>query len=406
MSVGRSVGSTLLDDLKRRRKLLAEKTSGALIVIAGYDVMQLSGDQAAPFVQDANFLWLTGVKQAGWKAIFDGSRQHLTLVAPELTAIQEIFDGGIDEAAMREATGAQAVISSKELEKTLRQLARHHAMVSTPQDKQVHDFVANPAPRELQATLKRCFASVQDCQRQFLELRAIKSPYEIGAIRQSIDLTTEAFSRVRELIANCRYEYEIEAEFSYFFSKNNAKHAYDPIVAAGKNGCILHYGDNAEKATKQDMIVIDIGAKLGDYSADITRTYSVKPCKRQRQVHAAVQKAHQAIIALLQPDLPLAEYIAQVDEIMKDALAELGLLVDRSDAETYRKYFPHAISHGLGLDTHDTLGGFRYLRPGMVLTVEPGIYIPEEGIAVRIEDDILITETGHENLSRSLSTEL
>ena len=154
------------------------------------------------------------------------------------------------------------------------------------------------------------------------------------------------------------------------------------------------------------MVLIDIGARVGGYSADVTRTYCLNPTKRQKAVHAALEKAHQAIITLIAPGLPIAEYIDSVDEIMKQALYELGLLDDMSDQEAYRKYFPHAISHGLGIDTHDSLGRPRYLETGMVLTVEPGIYIPEEGIGVRIEDDILVTATGYENLTAALPTSL
>jgi Xaa-Pro aminopeptidase len=152
--------------------------------------------------------------------------------------------------------------------------------------------------------------------------------------------------------------------------------------------------------------VIDIGARINGYAADVTRTYAIKPSKRQQAVHAAVQNVHQRIIELLKPGLLVADYARTVDEIMKDALQTLGLLDRRDDETTYRKYFPHAVSHGLGVDVHDRLGSPRYFEPGMVITVEPGIYIPEEGIGVRIEDDILITETGHDNLTRKLSTDL
>jgi Xaa-Pro aminopeptidase len=140
------------------------------------------------------------------------------------------------------------------------------------------------------------------------------------------------------------------------------------------------------------------------YAADITRTYAVgTPTDRQRAVHAAVETAHKAILALLKPGLSFAAYLSEVDQIMKQSLDSIGLLKTDSD---YHRYFPHAISHGLGLDVHESLGGHEALKPGMILTVEPGIYIPEEKIGVRIEDDILITEDGHRNLSGALPTGL
>ena len=150
--------------------------------------------------------------------------------------------------------------------------------------------------------------------------------------------------------------------------------------------------------------MIDVGASFNGYAADITRTYALKkPTKRQVQLHERLQEAHAAVIDLLKPGESVSEYSKNVDTIMKQALIDAKLLKSFEDHETYRKYFPHAISHGLGIDPHDSLGGPQYFEPGMVLTVEPGIYIPEEGIGIRIEDDILITEKSHKNLSQKLA---
>jgi Xaa-Pro aminopeptidase len=152
------------------------------------------------------------------------------------------------------------------------------------------------------------------------------------------------------------------------------------------------------------LVLLDIGARCAGYPADITRTYAVgEPTERQRAVHNAVRDAHTQIISLVRPELSFAQYQDEVDVIMKDALHQLDLLHTEAD---YRRYFPHAIGHGLGIDVHDSLGGFEVLRPGMVMTVEPGIYIPEEDIGVRLEDDILITDSGCTNLSEALSLEL
>jgi len=143
---------------------------------------------------------------------------------------------------------------------------------------------------------------------------------------------------------------------------------------------------------------------VGGYAADITRTYAIgTPSRREKDVHAEVEQAHQAIIDLIKPETSVKEYMAAVDDIMKQALRNLNLLKTPDD---FRRYFPHAISHGLGIDVHDSLGGFKAFQPGMVLTVEPGIYIPEEGIGVRIEDDILVTKDGNKNLSAALPTSL
>ena len=227
-------------------------------------------------------------------------------------------------------------------------------------------------------------------------------------MERAIGLTVEAFNAVRSQLSTLQHEYEVEAAFSYHFRRHGAPgHAYDPIVAGGGRACTLHYVANDQPLQTGELLLLDVGARVSGYAADITRTYAIgEPTDRQRAVHAAVQQAHQQIISLLAPGLSVRAYHDSVDDIMKQALVGLGLMHDLADDASYRRYFPHAISHGLGVDVHDSLGGPDVLKEGMVLTVEPGIYIPEEAIGVRIEDDILITADGARNLSAALSTDL
>jgi len=389
------------------RQRLVEACEGALIILTAYDALQGSGDMAAPFTQEASFWWATGIDAPGWKVIIEGARGgRTTLVRPALSRVQEIFDGTVSDEAVLAVSGASRVIYAKDFEPYLRQLARTHGVARTIDVKYPYEFAPNPAPAELVGLLSRIFSSAQDCSQKIYELRAIKSPDEIRRMQASIDLSINAFSTIRERFASYKHEYEIEADFTHIFRRKNAIHAYEPIVAADGNACTMHYVANREKTTTKSMVLIDIGARIDGFCADITRTYCERPTKRQMAVHAAVVEAQRRSIELLGPDVSIGDYFHGVDEIMKDALQDLNLLKDRSDEETYRKYFPHSISHGLGIDPHDPLGRPRYFRPGMVLTVEPGIYIPEENIGVRIEDDILITESGRHNLSGRLSTSL
>lgn len=378
---------------------------GIPTVVTGYHAMQLSGDMAAPFLQESTFWWLTGIDEPGWRVIIEPARHHVTLVAPAISEIERIFNGGMSSDDAMKRSNANEVIESKDFEKYLRQLARTHTVVNTLE---VDDepFVSNPAKRELNAILNRTFSSVVTIDKDVASLRAIKSDEEIRRIRQACNETVEAFKQVRAQWANYKYEYQVESDFTAAFRSRAATHAYAPIVAAGERACTLHYDKNMHAVRARDLVVIDIGARVNGYAADVTRTYAMNPSKRQRAVHAAVQEAQKQIIALLKPELSVIDYTHAVDEIMKDALESLGLLARRDDDATYRKYFPHAVGHGLGVDVHDRLGAPRYFESGMVLTVEPGIYIPEEGIGVRIEDDILITSDGHENLTRKLSTDL
>ena len=388
------------------RHRLYTKAKGQLIIIAGYDSVQLSGDMAALFLQESSFWWVTGINQPGWKVVLDTARQKATLVRPERSRVDVIFNGDSDDSEVSRASGINDIISASEFESFLRQLRRNHTVAQTLTPKEEHEFALNPAKGNLTAVLQRTFKSVQYCDSLFAELRAIKQPEELRRMRTAAKLTCDTFAVVRSKLATLKTEAEVEAEFVYAFHRKGAEHAYEPIVASGKNACTLHYTDNASKLQAREMVLIDIGARVEGYSADVTRTYCRNPTKRQQAVHQAVVEAEQAIIKLITPGLPIMEYLEKVDEIMRQSLHELGLLDDISDTETYRKYFPHAVSHGLGVDTHDSLGKPRYLEPGMVLTVEPGIYISDESIGVRIEDDILVTETGHENMTARLSTAL
>lgn len=392
----------------QNRASLITATHGGIVVVTAYNALQRSNDASFAFEQEANFWWLTGIDEPDWWAIIDGQRQKTWLVQPFVSDVHQIFDGSLGGNEALKRSGAHEVISQDDALKMLRDLAKRHSVVyavgDSPYDDHF-DFSVNPAPKKTWAMLERIFSKVTDCQLELAQLRAIKQPAEIKAMQKAIDLTIEGFELVRAKLPTLSYEYEIEAEFDYLFRRKGAKgHAYDPIVAAGKNACTLHYIANDSRLKKPSLVLLDIGARVDGYAADISRTYVVgQATKRQQQVHAAVEDAQQQIIKLLKPNLDIKTYFDTVDDIMKNALDSLGLLKQPDD---YRRYFPHSISHGLGVDVHDSLGRPKQLLAGMVLTVEPGIYIPEEGIGVRIEDDILITSTGHRNLSKKLSTGL
>lgn len=393
------------------RERLTHRLSGGTAVFSAYTKMQRTNDIASAFEQEANFWWLTGIESPDWQLIIDGTRGKSWLVMPQVSITSQIFDGSLSAADAKEISGVSDVLSHDEALKILRDLSKKHSVAYTLGDQpysEYLDFVLNPAPKKLHEQLIRTFNSVRDCRKELAGLRAIKQPEEIAAIQGAINLTVDAFNEVKSLIAACKYEYEIEAAFTYHFQMHGpSKHAYDPIVASGKNATTLHYVANNMKLKKRELLLLDIGARLDGYPADITRTYTTKePTKRQVQVHTAVAEAQREIISLLMPELSVEQYQREVDRIMIESLMSLGLMTDASDEKTYRRYFPHAVSHGLGVDVHDSLGTPKYFQSGMVLTVEPGIYIPEENIGVRIEDDIAITATGHTNLSGRLSTDL
>jgi len=386
-------------------------TNGGIAVVAAYTQMQRGNDAASMFEQEANFWWLTGIDAPDWWVIIDGQRHKSWLVSPSISTAHQVFDGSLSSEAAKHISGVTDVLTQDAGMALLRDLAKKHSVgygLGDVSYAEHFDFILNPAPKKLWNTLERIFNDVQDCRLDLAKLRAIKQPEEIAAIKKAIKLTIDGFKLVKQQLPDLQTEYQIEAEFSYFFRKNGATgHAYDPIVAGGKNACTLHYDSNSQKLKRGTIVLMDIGARVDGYAADISRSYAVgAPTARQIQVHAAVEGAHKQIIGLIKPGVTMSEYNAAVDVIMKNALIELGLLESLQDEKTYRRYFPHAIGHGLGIDVHDSLGRPVEFLAGMILTVEPGLYIPEEGIGVRIEYNILVTETGHTNLSRALPTSL
>lgn len=403
----KSLGALFFEQNRRR---VIDKLRGSLLVVPAYSQMQRSNDAAFKFEQEANFWYLTGIEYPDWWLLIDGTRERSWLVAPKVSEVHDLFDGSLAFADATKISGINDIVDSQEGQRLLKEAARKHQFIYTvdvPQHHEHFGFTLNPAAREMRDMLSRHFPKVQDFRAKLAGIRAIKSPEEINAIQSAIDLTNEGFANIRANLGTYTYEYEIEAEFNALFRRTGAAgHAYDPIIAAGANACTLHYGANQAKLQKPSLLLMDVGARSHGYAADVTRTYGLgSTTKRQKAVHAAVKSAQEAIIALLKPELGVEEYQREVDEIMKTELLTLGLIKDRDD-KAYHRYFPHAISHGLGIDVHDSLGGPRTFQAGMVVTVEPGIYIPEEKIGVRIEDDILITANGHKNLSGKLSTDL
>lgn len=389
------------DFFKNNRAKLLEKCKGAPIIVTAAAKMQQTPDDAWRFEQEANFWYLTGIEEADWLAIITPDKA--TLVAPYVSKVKQLFMGSLDSIEAGRISGVDEIISHDEFVAALKNLSKKHDKVYTifPQNQIDHDFFLNPAQSLLTAKLRKNFAKVEDARPTVHRLRAIKNKDEIMMMRRAINLTIATFGMVKNELQDYIFEYEAQAKFSYEFEKVGAAHAYDPIIASGQNAVTLHYCKNRSGLAKNSTVLMDVGARYGNYCADITRTYAFgEISQRAKDIHAAVQNAQEEIIGLIKPDAAVKAYLEKSDEIMKKAIADLKLGGD------WRKYFPHAISHGLGIDVHDPLGQPKTFRPGMILTVEPGIYVADEQIGVRVEDNILIKENEIENLSARLSTNL
>jgi Xaa-Pro aminopeptidase len=231
-------------------------------------------------------------------------------------------------------------------------------------------------------------------------LRAIKNDIEIKLMQKAIDITEKAFRRVLRFVKPGVMEHEIEAEIIHEFIRKRANgHAYTPIIASGSSACILHYNDNNKECKDGEVILLDFGAEYANYAADLSRSIPVNGLftDRQRDVYNAVLRVMRQATTMLVPGNTIEQYHVEVGKIMEHELIGLGLISKEDvknqnpDYPAYKKYFMHGTSHFLGLDVHDVGNRYELMKPGMVFTCEPGIYIPEEGLGIRLENDILIT---------------
>lgn len=232
-------------------------------------------------------------------------------------------------------------------------------------------------------------------------LRMKKSTYEVALLNRAIDITYKGFLRSLQFVKPGVWEYEVEAELTHEYLRNRAtRHAYEPIVATGENACFLHYGVNNTQCKSGELLLMDCAAEYANYCSDLTRTIPVsgKFSKRQKEVYNAVLRVQKQAIQMMKPGITLAEYNKQVGNIMEEELIKLKLIkldeVKKQDKRNplYRKYFPHGTAHFLGLNTHDVGSRYHKVPAGAVLTCEPGIYIREEKIGIRLENNILVTE--------------
>ncbi|MCH8546642.1 MAG: aminopeptidase P family protein [Cryomorphaceae bacterium] len=246
-------------------------------------------------------------------------------------------------------------------------------------------------------------------------IRAVKSKWEQDVMRQAANITTQAYQRVLKAIKPGVPEYVLEAEFMHEFLSNRSDgFAYTPIIASGANACVLHYIENKDVCNDGELILFDVGAVYANHCCDVTRCYPVsgKFTDRQKEVYNAVLRVQKACFELLKPGVYLDDYHKQVGELMTKELIDLKLLTPEEvknqdpDWPAYKKYFMHGTSHFIGLDTHDVGLWTEPIQEGMIFTVEPGIYLPEEGLGIRIEDDLIITADGYENMTVGIPKEI
>lgn len=393
---------------RQRLRDLANTT--APIVVTANGLLQRGADGTYAFAQDANFWYLTGIDEPDVILVMTPAEEYL--IVPGRDDNRAAFDGTIDDNLLKNRSGIATIfdvgVGWHKLARTVEKSPKIATVRAAPSYLESYGMYTNPARRRLLEQLKAIQTDVEiiDIGKQLVRLRMIKQPAELLAIQSAIDITVATLQEVTqpELLSKYEYEYQLEADISRGFRARGANgHAFEPIVAGGVRACTLHNVANNSALAANELIVLDVGAEVEHYAADITRT--VNPGRftpRQLAVYAAVQDVQHYAAGLLKPGVLLAEYERQVEHYMGKKLQELGL-IKAITHDSVRHYYPHATSHFMGLNVHDAGDYSQPLQPGMILTVEPGIYITEEAIGVRIEDDALITSDGSHLLSDKLS---
>lgn len=384
-----------------------------MVLTANGLLQKSSVDGAHLFYQDADFWYLTGINEPDIILVMDAAGEYL--IVPDRPAIREAFDGAVAYGPLTDRSGVKTVLDGKagweRLGKSLKKSGQAYTPSAPPSYLERYGIYTNPARAALAVKMKTAAGRLRlrDLQPELARLRMIKQPSELKAMQKAIDITIDTMKDVLKTPARKKYgyEYEIEAELTRGFRYRGADgHSFEPIVAGGKRACTLHNVSNDSALRSGELVIVDVGAEVEHYAADLTRTISLgRPTKRQRQVHAAVLDVQDFALGLLKPGMTFKEYEGQVRHYMGDKLCELGLIKSNTPRNV-AKYYPHGTSHYIGLNVHDAGDHDLPLEPGVVVSCEPGIYIPEEGIGIRIEDDVLITKTGNKVLTAALDKDL
>ncbi len=397
--------------VRNRQKFMAEMKPSSLAVFNSNDIYPIGADSTLPFQQSRDLFYLSGVDQEeSILVLFPDAldpKHREVLFLRETNAHIAVWEGEkLTKDRAFAVSGVRTVYWLQEFDKVFFDLMTEAETVY---------FNTNEHYRQAVETETREMRFIRSCKEKYpahqvaksnpilQEIRGVKEPEEIDLMRTACGITEKGFRRVLGFVRPGVWEYEIEAEYLHEFIRNRSRgFAYTPIIASGNNANVLHYIENNKQCRDGDLILMDVGAEYANYSSDMTRTIPVggRFTKRQKEVYQAVLRVKDEATKMLVPGTLWASYHKEVGKIMTSELLGLGLL-DKADVQNedpdspaYKKYFMHGTSHHIGLDTHDYGALKTPMQPNMVFTVEPGIYIPQEGFGIRLEDDVVIQETG------------
>ncbi len=396
---------------KNRADFCKAMVPQSLAVFNSNDIYPISADSTLPFEQHRDLFYLTGVDQEETILILfpDAveTKHREVLFVRETNPHIAVWEGPkLTKEQAQKRTGIETIYWVSEFEKIFFELAAQCNCFYFNKNEHYRAAVTTQTREDrFIAWAKKTYPAHQVAKSNPIlqRLRAVKDPQEIQQMQRACDITEKGFRRILSFVKPGVWEYEIEAEYAHEFIKNRSKgFAYTPIIASGNNANILHYIENNCACKAGDLLLMDVAAEFGNYSSDMTRTIPVSGrfSPRQKAVYNAVLRVKNEASKMLIPGVLWKAYHVEVGKIMTSELLGLGLL-DKADVQNqtsehpaYKKYFMHGTSHHMGLDTHDYGLILEPMKANMVLTVEPGIYIPEEGFGVRLEDDVVIQEQG------------
>lgn len=409
--------------IKNRKNFAAKMKPNSLAVFNSNDIYPISADSTMPFQQHRDIFYLSGVDQEESVLVIfpdcPNEKHREVLFLKETNDHIAVWEGEkLTKEKAFETSGIKTVYWLQDLEKIMFELMTQcdTVYINTNEHYRANVETETREDRFTKWLLAKYPAhSVAKSAPILQRLRSVKDPIEIDIMQQACNITEKGFRRILDFVKPGVWEYNIEAEFMHEFLNNRSKgFAYTPIVASGNNANVLHYIENNQECKAGDLILLDVGAEYSNYSSDMTRTIPVsgKFTKRQKEVYNAVNRVKDEATKLLVPGTIIGEYHKEVGKMMTSELLGLKLL-DKADVQNenpdwpaYKKYFMHGTSHNIGLDTHDYGILTEPIQANMVFTVEPGIYIPDEGFGIRLEDDVVVQESGEPfNLMRNIPIE-
>ena len=410
--------------IKNRKNFMAKMKPSSLAVFNSNDIYPISADSTMPFEQHRDIFYLSGVDQEESILVLfpdcPKEKHREILFLKETNEHIAVWEGEklTKEAALK-TSGIKTVYWLQDMEKVMFELmtqcdtvyinTNEHYRASVETETREDRFTKWLKDKYPAHTVAKSNPILQ-------RLRSVKDKIEIYLLQTACDITEKGFRRILNFVKPGVWEYEIEAEYMHEFLRNRSKKfAYTPIVASGNNANVLHYIENNQQCKVGDLILMDVGAEYANYASDMTRTIPVsgKFTKRQKEVYNAVNRVKNVATKMLVPGADWADYHVEVGKLMTSELIGLKL-IDKADVKNenpdwpaYKKYFMHGTSHHMGLDTHDYGILTEPMQANNVFTVEPGIYIPEEGFGIRLEDDVVIQKSGEPfNLMRNIPIEV